>query len=190
MGGIFQMEWDVMLLRYINSRWCHPVFDHIMPLMRNANTWIPLYVFLMVFAVYRYGKSGWWWLLAAASTPVITDVLSSWVVKELIHRLRPCNDPLIRIWLRTLPGIQFPQSSSFTSSHAANHFGLAVFLFLTLRNSLPGWRWMFFFWALVIGYAQVYVGVHYPLDILAGAALGSAVGYSTALLFHRRFELR
>lgn len=183
MDQLFHMQWDRTLLRYINTEWHHPVLDWLLPLLRYADTWVPLYLFLILFVLMNYPRSGWWWLLAAVCTPVITDLLSSWVIKEQIYRLRPCNEPLVASWLRTLPGIHLPQSSSFTSSHAANHFGLAVFLFRTLKTQAGSWRWLFFIWAAVIGYAQVYIGVHYPLDILGGALLGALVGYGTARLF-------
>ncbi len=190
MQWLFHMEWDRTLLRYINERWHNPLFDWLMPLLRHADTWVPLYLFLILLVLLNYRKTGWWWLLAAVCTPIVTDLLSSWVIKEHILRLRPCNEPAIAHWLRTLPGIYLPKSSSFTSSHAANHFGLAMFLVATLRPLLHGWRWLFFGWALVIGYAQVYVGVHYPLDILGGALLGVLVGSCTAALFNRYFQLR
>jgi len=74
---------------------------------------------------------------------------------------------------------------SFTSSHATNHFALAVFIFLTLGKL--GWyfRWPFILWATIIAYSQVYVGVHFPLDIISGAILGTLIGFILAILFNR-----
>jgi undecaprenyl-diphosphatase len=74
----------------------------------------------------------------------------------------------------------------FTSAHAANHFGLAMFLFITLRPILGNWLYLFFVWAAIICFAQVYVGVHYPFDILAGAILGCLVGWGIATIFIKR----
>jgi len=179
------MEWDRTVLRYINARWQNPFFDWLFPIIRNGDIWIPLYLFLVLFVLINYKKTGWWWLLAAACTPVLTDLISSHLIKEHIYRLRPCNDPSLASWLRVYPGIYRPESSSFTSSHAANHFGMAVFLFLTLKNKIGKVAWLFFIWAAAICYAQMYVGVHYPFDIICGALVGSLVGYTTATIFNK-----
>ena len=84
--------------------------------------------------------------------------------------LRPCADPLmtgkVNLLLDHCSG-----GFSFTSSHAANHFGLAMFLFISLTPLFKKYTCLFFIWAGIISYAQVYVGVHYPLDVLAGAMI-------------------
>jgi membrane-associated phospholipid phosphatase len=80
-----------------------------------------------------------------------------------------------------------PAGYSFTSSHAANHFGMASFFFFTFRHIISKWAWMPFVWAFFIVYAQVYVGVHYPLDVLGGAALGMLIAWTLALFFNKRF---
>ena len=74
---------------------------------------------------------------------------------------------------------------SFTSSHAANHFGLAMFLFVSLTPLFKKYTWLFFIWAGIIAYAQVYVGVHYPLDVMAGAMIGLVVGKLNSMLFKK-----
>ena len=185
MHSLFNMEWDKTLLRYINARWQNPFFDWLFPIIRNADMWAPLYLFLVLYVLFNYKKTGWWWLLAAACTPMLTDLISSHLIKENIFRLRPCNDPALAGWLRVYPGIYRPESSSFTSSHAANHFGMAMFLFLTLKSKMGKWAWLFFIWAGSISYAQMYVGVHYPVDIICGAAVGLLVGYTTATIFNK-----
>jgi undecaprenyl-diphosphatase len=75
-----------------------------------------------------------------------------------------------------------PSSSSFTSSHACNHFAMAFFIYRTLRQTSPWWS-LVFVWAFMISYAQVYVGVHYPLDVICGAVVGSLIGLTTSRLF-------
>jgi undecaprenyl-diphosphatase len=75
---------------------------------------------------------------------------------------------------------------SFTSSHATNHFGFAMFVFLTTKDVFGKWgRWLFV-WAATISYGQVYVGVHYPVDILFGALLGICIGTLTAGYYNRK----
>lgn len=74
---------------------------------------------------------------------------------------------------------------SFTSSHATNHFGAGVFFFITLKPYLKNGAYLFFVWAALISYAQIYVGVHYPLDIICGALIGSMIGLFTAKLYEK-----
>jgi undecaprenyl-diphosphatase len=74
---------------------------------------------------------------------------------------------------------------SFTSSHAANHFGLAMFIFISLTPVFKKYTWLFFLWAGVIAYAQIYVGVHYPLDVLVGAMIGLVVGKLNGMVFKK-----
>lgn len=189
MNSFFNMEWDRTVLRYINNRWQNPFFDWLCPIIRNGDLWMPLYLFVLLFVLLNYKKTGWWWVLAAACTPALTDLISSHLIKENIIRLRPCNDPALASWLRFYPGIYRPQSSSFTSSHASNHFGMALFFFLTLKDKIGKFAWLFFIWAGAICYSQMYVGVHYPLDIICGALVGMMVGYTTATAFYKTKRL-
>jgi undecaprenyl-diphosphatase len=151
-------------------------------------TWVPLYFFLILFVVINFKKTGGWWVLFATITVICTDFISSNLIKGNIYRLRPCNDPANAEWFRMVHGISFPQSSSFTSSHATNHFGLAVFFFITLHHVLGKWASLFFVWAACVCYAQMYIGVHYPIDIICGGLVGSTIGYFTASIFQKRFK--
>jgi len=166
---------DRYLFHYINNVWHNKVFDTILPLFRQAEFWIPFYLFLLVFILMNVRKSGWY-ILIIVCTAAISDMLSSRVIKELIWRPRPCRDPEIEGMVRTLVSY-CPQSSSFTSSHAVNHFAIATFLVVTLYPFFKKWIYLMYLWAFVIIYAQVYVGVHYPFDVLAGAILGTVIGY-------------
>lgn len=184
------MQWDRTVLWYINHRWQNPFFEWLLPVLRNTEVWLPLYVFLILFVLFNYKKTGWWWVLAAICTPILTDIISSHLIKENIFRLRPCNDPELASWLRMYPGIYRPQSSSFTSSHAANHFGLAMYIFLTLKNKIGKVVWLFFLWAAIICYAQLYIGVHYPTDLIGGAIAGCITGFITATIFNANKSLQ
>ncbi|MBK8953405.1 MAG: phosphatase PAP2 family protein [Chitinophagaceae bacterium] len=121
----------------------------------------------------------------AAVTVALTNYISSDIIKELVWRPRPCRDAAIAHQVRFI--VEYcPQSSSFTSSHAVNHFGMAAFIYLTGRNLFGKWLQLFFLWAFIVIYAQVYVGVHYPLDVLCGAVVGMLTGYLTASIFNKR----
>ena len=82
-----------------------------------------------------------------------------------------------------------PGNPSFTSSHAVNHFAAAMFIFVTFRKDLSKWWAIMFAWAAIISYAQVYVGVHYPFDCIAGAIIGSILGYLPAIIFNKKIGL-
>lgn len=182
------LQYDQYLFKVINYQWHNHFFDWLMPFLRHATLWVPLYFFLFIFAIVNFKKKSWYWILFACFTAVVTNFVSSDLIKENIMRIRPCNEPSIASWVRILVAYK-PQSSSFTSSHATNHFGIATFFYLTLRNHFKIWPFLFFVWALLICYAQVYVGVHYPIDVMGGAVIGIFIGYLLARLFNKSFGL-
>ena len=179
------LHFDYWLFQKINQDWTNHVLDNLMPLLREQEFWYPFYLFFLVFALYNFGKKGCWWSLSLIMTIVIGDLLSSSVIKNLIFRLRPCRNPDVADQVRVLVNY-CPQSSSFTSSHACNHFAIAWFIFITL-NQTGSWRWLLFAWAFIICYAQVYVGVHFPLDILGGTIVGTSVGIAMSKFFNKQF---
>jgi undecaprenyl-diphosphatase len=175
---------DHALFSNINGKWTNPFFDGLMPWLRHSNNWIPLYVVLLSFLIYKWGKNSWKWLVLVGVNVTLTDQISSHLFKPFFHRLRPCADPELMQQTRLL--LDYCSGGfSFTSSHAANHFGIAVFLVVTLQPLLKNYRYLFLIWAAIIAYAQVYVGVHFPLDIFVGAIIGIIVGYFNGKLFHK-----
>ena len=178
---VLQFDRDLFFL--VNKKWSNPFFDFILPYCRNAVTWIPFYLFMLIFMLLNHKKRGWLWILLAITTAAATDLISSRLIKENIFRVRPCHDLLLH-QVRFL--VQYcPQSSSFTSSHAANHFGFSTFIYYTLNRFYGKWVAVVFLWAFIVSYAQVYVGVHYPLDVAGGAVVGIVIGYCTARVFNR-----
>jgi membrane-associated phospholipid phosphatase len=178
-------SWDQWLFIQLNSRYTNPVFDFILPYFRDSVFWAPLYIFMLVFVTVNYGKKGWWWSLGFLCMIAMADMTSSRIFKEVFERLRPCQDPFffqnVRLLLK-----HCSSSYSFTSSHAANHFGIAVFMYLTAYRHFGRWIYLFFLWALFVSYAQVYVGVHYPLDILGGWLIGTLAAILTATVFNKK----
>ena len=180
------MRWDQQLFFAINGLESQ-IMDQIIPLYRHKVFWIPFYVFIVAFLVKNFPKHGLWMVLFAGLTVGLADTASSQWIKKNVQRVRPCNDGTIsnQVLLRVRCGGGY----SFTSSHAANHTALAFYIAILLGGSKKWWGWLLFLWALSIGLSQIYVGVHYPLDVLAGTLLGSGIGYSMAKLFHWRFAL-
>lgn len=179
------LEADQRLFLFLNNKITHPWLDAIYPWWREANTWIPLYLFLIVFSIINFGKKAYPWILFSVITLVLTDQLSSHIIKPFFERPRPCRDPFIMQHVRLLLN-GCSGGFSFTSSHATNHFGFATFIFITLGNIIGKWKWVFICWAASIAYGQVYVGVHYPLDIFCGALIGTFIGFITANFFNKR----
>ena len=175
---------DQSLFELINGSWTSPFLDSVLPWMRTSEHWFPLYLALLVYLFYSWGWTAWKWVLAVAITISMTDQVSSFFFKPLIHRLRPCADPAMLHHVKLLIG-GCPSSFSFTSSHAANHFGLAMFIFMTLQPLFKKYTYLFFLWAGLISYGQIYVGVHYPLDVLAGSLIGLTLGYTFSKLYLR-----
>lgn len=181
------LRFDLRLFFHINGQWHNAALDVILPMLREPFFWAPLYLFLGLFVTINYGWKGLFWIFFFLISFGLADQVSLYI-KEAVGRLRPCRDPLINQFVRVLV-VYCPSSGSFTSSHAANHFALGTFCFLTLKKIIPGYAWLFLVWAAIIGYAQIYVGVHYPLDITGGAILGILIGLLTGRVFQRRIRL-
>lgn len=174
---------DYQIWFKINVVWRSTFLDQLMPFVRNQYFWAPLYLFLLAYTTYNYKKIGWLWCIFFLITFGICDYTSASILKPIFERTRPCNNP----YLSEVVQLIVPRSSglSFPSSHASNHFGLAMFMSMTLG---AGYRWVWIaamFWAALVSYAQVYVGVHFPLDIFVGALLGVLVGWLTGNVFNR-----
>lgn len=147
---------------------------------------MPLYLFLFVFVIINFKKNWWWWIVFFMCTVALTDMVGTRVFKHVFERLRPCNDPSFAPYVRLLLK-DCAAGFSFVSNHAANHFGMSAFIYFTLRHYIPKWAWIAWLWAFSISYAQIYVGIHYPTDVMGGAVLGFIFGTAMAMFFNRRF---
>jgi undecaprenyl-diphosphatase len=183
---IARLDWWIFFK--INGEWTNGFLDTVLPLLRESVFWIPLYFFLLIFIWVNFGKKGLYWALFLICTAAMCDVVSSHIIKQVIFRYRPCRNPEIASRVRLLVSY-CGSNSSFTSSHATSHFGIAMFIFRSLRKFTSGWTGLFFLWAAVISYAQVYVGVHFPVDVFCGALLGCLIGYSFSSLFNKYVNL-
>jgi membrane-associated phospholipid phosphatase len=177
------LQLDRRLFHFVNHDMSNAFFDWLMPLVRNPNFWIPLYVFVFVFCIYRYKKTGVYIIVLLALTFGIADRGSAGLIKNIVKRVRPCNDPTMTPTLI----LRVPRSSgySFPSSHASNHFALACFFSLVFFTRFRWIWWVAISWAFLVSFAQVYVGVHYPFDVTFGALYGLLVGYIVYLLFKK-----
>ena len=177
---------DKWLFHKINGQWTNSVFDSVFPFLRQSNIWMPLYLFLFVFVALNFKRNSGWWIVFFLCTVALTDLTGTRVFKHSFERLRPCADPSLGSSVRLIIN-ECAGGYSFISNHAANHFGLATFLHFTLRNYFPKWTWIGYLWAFTIGYSQVYVGVHYPFDVICGAIVGILFGLFTSRFFNNKF---
>ena len=174
---------DKILFVFINHDSDSSVLDPIMLLLRNPFTWIPFYIFMAWWSIVKLKKNAWLFILFSLLTVALTDSITAFLLKPFFERLRPCYEPGLMGIVRILDscGGKF----SFPSNHAANHFGLATFWISSIwRMTGRKWYWLWF-WAFIICYAQVYVGKHYPGDILGGAVFGGLVAGFTYGAFNK-----
>lgn len=174
----YLLQTDQWLFEIVNHKTANPIFDLLLPFFRTPMFWIPLYVFMLLSVCLKCTKQALIWCVGWITTIAASDLISSRIIKPGIGRVRPCNDPEMMDRIRILVD-HCGQNGSFTSSHAANHFAMAMYFFMSLTWSYKYAHLFFFVWALTICYAQVYVGVHYPLDVAGGALLGTIIGYAT-----------
>jgi len=167
--------WDHLIFRSVNSGLANPFFDLLMPFMRYAPVWIPVYVFFGVFLIYNFRWKGLYIILFGAVAVLASDQLCTAFIKPFVHRLRPCYDPDLAGQVRLLLGSCGGQFS-FPSNHASNHFAIALYLISILPSNIKWLKPTLLVWASLIAFAQVYVGVHFPLDVICGAIIGSLLG--------------
>jgi membrane-associated phospholipid phosphatase len=177
------LQLDRNIFHWINHDLSNGFFNWLCPIVRNPLVWIPLYVFIFVFCLYRYKKTGAYIILMLALTFGIADRVSAGLIKPEVQRLRPCHEPAIASTI--IVRVPCGSGYSFPSSHASNHFAIACFLSLVFYSRWKNIWWVAIPWAFIISFAQVYVGVHYPFDVTFGALFGMLIGYVVYLLFKK-----
>ncbi len=170
---------DTSIFRLINSHWTNQLLDAVLPFLRQPYFWIPLYVFILTYMLASYGKRAVPWIITLMFVFAYTDMTAASLLKPWVSRIRPCNDlESVRLLVNCGGGYSFP------SAHASNHFGISFYIIFSLNMILGSkTKWLLFLWAFAVAYAQVYVGVHYPLDILMGAFLGIFFGKIGAMIY-------
>jgi len=169
---------DEYLFRLINSEGWEQM-DGVMILISSKWLWIPLYLYLLYLLYQKYTSKFIWVLISLGVLFFLTDYGSVHFFKEVFQRLRPCHQ-LDNIRIVDGCGALY----SFVSSHAANTFALAFFIGLLLKNKKE-FFWLFT-WATLIGFSRIYLGVHFPFDIVGGMFWGLFV----SLLVYKLLKLK
>lgn len=163
---------DTQLFVYLNGLGSE-TYDGFWLLVTNQLYWIPFFLLLLFFIYKRLGaKQSGYLLLFVVLLIVATDQLTN-LVKYTVQRTRPCNNLEINSFIRV---VQVRKSFSFFSGHAANTMAVASFLFLIFKRRFPAMGFLFI-WPLIFAYSRIYLGLHYPLDILSGYCFGLLTGW-------------
>ena len=173
---------DLWILYFFNRTIASGFLDSFFEVLTNVHCWYPVYVVAGIYLIYRFRWHGVWMVVAAVLVVATTDSLGHYIVKPLVDRSRPCtmlpSGEYIVNWIRLPDGSR--GDPSFPSNHALNNFAIAAFFF-TIWPSKRNVMWLFVV-ALLISLGRVYEGLHYPSDVIGGAAIGMAVGFTVAML--------
>lgn len=172
---------DTNLFLWLNGRYA-PWLDPVMVFATERNSWLPFYALLIGWLVYRYRRRALWYVLTLAAAVALSDQTASALLKPLTLRPRPCHVPALQPFIHAV--LECGGRYGFASSHAANTFALATGLWLLVGRQYPAVRWLFG-WAVFVSYSRIYVGAHYPLDVLAGAGIGVLAAALCVAVFRR-----
>jgi undecaprenyl-diphosphatase len=163
---------DIEILYFFNHSLSSPVFDKFFSIITNVNNWFIAYVILLFISFLKGGLKGKIAVLGVILLIIFTDQVSYKILKEIVQRPRPCM-----ALTNVITPLGCNGTWSFPSNHAVNNFAAATFYYILF----PRLKWALFITAALVSISRVYLGLHYPSDILGGAVIGTAFGYLFAL---------
>ena len=176
----YLIELDKELFLFLNGLH-HPVLDPVMWFLSGSKNWIPFYALLIFLIVKEFKKETILIIASIGLMILLSDQTTSGLMKPFFERYRPSHEPSLAGKVHTVYSY-LGGRYGFASGHAANSFALATYVFFLFRQQYPWMVWMFA-WAAVIAYSRIYLGVHYPGDIIVGGLIGTAYGYGCFRLF-------
>jgi len=165
-----------LLLNSLNS----PFWDQVMYAISGKVIWAPLYLVILIFLGIKYKRKFFIIVLFIILAVTLADQVSVHLFKNTFQRLRPCHEPALSGLVHLFDG-ECGGKFGFVSSHATNSFNIALLSLLLFKK-----RWYtisIIIWALIIGYSRIYLGVHYPGDVICGSLLGTLIGWSIYKLY-------
>lgn len=172
---------DIEIFKALNAHY-NAYFDQFMWLVSSRLAWIPMCLAL-IYVVFRNNwRNGVAALILVALTITVCDQIASGVIKHAVERLRPTRTEELMGMVHTVKGY-IGGMYGFVSSHAANSFGVAMLLALLFGNKV--FTWLIFVWAATLSYSRIYLGVHFPGDILGGAIVGILAAIALHWLYER-----
>lgn len=178
---------DKELLIFLNGLGSS-TFDPFWMIITKQSSWIPFFLFLLYFVFKKSGtKKGVIIILFVFLLILVNDQTTN-IIREIFRRLRPCNDPsvnhIIRIFFDPIKKEFYkPIQFSFVSGHASNSMATMLFLFLLMREHYK-YIGLVFIFPLVFAYSRIYLGVHYPIDVIGGFIYGGTLGF----LFYKLYD--
>lgn len=157
-----------------------PLLDSLMYWITFKYTWVPMYILLIALHLKKDWRKSWPELLVVLLAVAVADKITSGLMKPYFLRFRPCHDPELQGLVHQVTGCG--GLYGFASSHASTSFAVAMTWFAFLRTKIS-YAWLLFVWAAIYSYSRVYVGVHYPADIVIGSMIGLAVGWLCLKLY-------
>jgi undecaprenyl-diphosphatase len=195
------ISWDLSILHHINREWTHPLLDWLMPAVSAINAWLPLLLLMVLLVLWHGGKQGRLMILCLAVGLSVSDGIISHTLKKVVGRVRP-RDAVENVMIRDLgkgspefmrlfsPPIQRLSAptgdllgNSFPSSHVMNLFAAATVVALFYRRSGAA----LYLLALLVAYSRIYVGAHWPSDVVPSIGMGILVGWGVTRFLQRRF---
>lgn len=170
---------DTQVFLYLNGLH-NASCDFVMFWVSNKIIWVPFYAFLVYLIIKKFRNKSIWILLFVGLLITASDQLSVFI-KNWVERPRPCHNDEISHLIH-LVNNRCGGSFGFLSSHASNAFALAVFIIPVLKDKIRFFAPIALLWAALISYSRIYLGVHYPGDVLAGAMLGCGLGFLFSVL--------
>ncbi len=174
----------VLFFNHLNN----PILDFLFYWISDKFIWIPFYVLLAWFVYRKEGFYLFLVLIFIAAAITLSDQLASTIIKPAVMRLRPCHDPAIASQIHLVKNYCGGEYG-FISSHAANVFALAAFLSGLFKNQFKSLQNFLWIWASVVSFSRIYLGAHFPGDVIGGAITGIIVGIYLAKLY-RFFKSR
>lgn len=177
------IHWDQQLLLAVNGTHT-PFWDVVMWNISWPIIWIPAYIVILYLCIRYYKMQTFYILLFTAVLISLTDTSSVYMFKNVVQRLRPTHEPALANLVYIVNDYRGGEFG-FVSSHATNFFGIAVFFSMIFRRNLKYFALVSLSLAALIGYSRIYLGVHYPGDVICGALLGSLIGWVMGFFFCR-----